>query len=673
MSRVLFSVSALALVVSAGAAQARPFQPEDVVKEIKVSSPDISPDGTRVVYAVTANDLGRDEALTHVWLAQWDGSGTRQLTFRPGYDHSSPKFSPDGGVIGFLSSRDSDKDDDEDEETRLWLMPLAGGEAWPLPGIKGSVEDYAFSPDGKRLALIVEDPEPETKKDTDGDEIPLPIVIDRYHFKTDGSGYLGKQRSRLWLYDIAAGTAKRMTTGDFDETLPAWSPDGTKVAFVSRRAPDPDRTADYNIYLARADAPEAEPTRLTTSDWAEAAPDFSSYPAWSPDGSEIAYVKGGDPQLIWYAATSLAVIPAAGGEPRILTPDLDRNVYNPAWTPDGAAIRFVLEDDGKQKLVSVPAAGGALTTLVEGELVVASPARSANDRVALLSSSPTKPFEVFAVEGGSLRQLSRHNEAWLKDIELGAQVYTSYTSKDGTEVRGFTMLPPAANVGTKLPTMLHPHGGPAAQYDYSFDAWQQVFAGAGYAVLTPNPRGSTGRGTAYSAGIDAAWGSVDVEDDLAAVDDAVAKGVADPDKLVVGGWSYGGMSTNYLIASDTRFKAAMSGASIANILAGYGTDMYILEYEVELGQPWKDVELWIKNSYPFFQVEKIATPTLFIVGEDDVNVPTLASEQMYQALKSRGVDTALVIYPDENHSVDRPSYQVDRMQRWLKWYADHLK
>lgn len=667
MRRFLLCIAGLALAFQSGAGLARAFQPEDVVKEIRVASPDISPDGSKVVYAVTSNDLERDEAVTHVWMAQWDGSATRQLTFREGENESDPKFSPDGRLIGFLSARA-----DEEEETRLWLLPVAGGEAWPLTGIEGSVEDFAFSPDGRHIALIVADPEPELKKDADGDEIPLPIVIDRYHFKMDGVGYLGKQRSRLWLYDMESGTAKRMTDGDYDEALPAWSPDGTRVAFVSRRAPDPDRTPDYNIYVARADAPGAEPLRVTPSDRADCAPDFGSYPAWSPDGSEIAYVMGGDPELIWYAATSLAVVPASGGEPRILTPDLDRNVYNPSWTPDGEAIRFVVEDDGRQKLVSVPARGGALTTLVEGELVVSSPARAADGRIALLSSNPTMPFELFALDGGRLRQISHHNEAWLKDIDLGVQTYTSYRSKDGTEVRGFVMLPPGAKEGESHPAFLHPHGGPAAQYDYSFDSWQQVFAGAGYVVLTPNPRGSTGRGTAYAAGIDAAWGSVDVEDDLAAVDDAVARGIADPERLVVGGWSYGGMSTDYLITRDNRFKAAMAGASIGNVLLGYGTDMYILEYEIELGLPWENLDVWIRNSFPFLEADKIETPTLFMVGGADVNVPTWASEQMYQALKSRGIDTQLVIYPDEDHSIGRPSFRIDRMRRWLKWYADHL-
>jgi dipeptidyl aminopeptidase/acylaminoacyl peptidase len=302
-----------------------------------------------------------------------------------------------------------------------------------------------------------------------------------------------------------------------------------------------------------------------------------------------------------------------------------------------------------------------------------SPDAAADGRIVVRSSTPTKPYEIFALDGGDLRQITNHNGAWLAEIDLATPEYTSYTSKDGTEVRGFVMLPRDAVAGQRLPTLLHPHGGPAAQYDYLFDSWQQVFAGAGYAVLTPNPRGSTGRGTDYSNAIHSAWGSVDVEDVLAAVDDAVAKGIADPDRLVLGGWSYGGMLTNYVMASDTRFKAAMSGASIGNVFAGYGTDHYVLEYELEVGTPWENFDDWLQISYPFFQNQRIVTPTLFMVGGADVNVPTLASEQMYQALNSRGIDTELVIYPGESHGISRPSYRVDRMKRWLAWYAEHLQ
>jgi dipeptidyl aminopeptidase/acylaminoacyl peptidase len=238
------------------------------------------------------------------------------------------------------------------------------------------------------------------------------------------------------------------------------------------------------------------------------------------------------------------------------------------------------------------------------------------------------------------------------------------------------VTPPDAKPGTPLPTVLFNHGGPQSQFTAASGGWWmqwQIFAGAGYAVVSSNPRGSTGRGEAYAKALYADWGGPAVPDALAAVDDAVARNIADPRRLVVGGWSYGGMLTNYLIASDTRFRAAVSGASISNVLAGYGTDQYIRDYETELGRPWEHMDVWLRNSYPFYHNERIVTPTLFMVGDKDFNVPLLNSEQMYQALKSRGIDTRLVIYPGQYHGLKRPSFVRDRMQRWLAWYADHLK
>jgi dipeptidyl aminopeptidase/acylaminoacyl peptidase len=221
--------------------------------------------------------------------------------------------------------------------------------------------------------------------------------------------------------------------------------------------------------------------------------------------------------------------------------------------------------------------------------------------------------------------------------------------------------------------VLRIHGGPQSQFDYGFSFEWQLLAANGYTVLAANPRGGTGRGQDYGRAIYAAWGSVDVEDVLAAVDDAVARGLADPNRLGVGGWSYGGMLTNYTIASDPRFKAATSGASISNILAGYGTDQYIRDYEVELGKPWEKPDNWMKVSYPFFHSDRIVTPTLFLAGDKDFNVPLLNSEQMYQSLKSRGLDTELIIYPGQFHGLKRPSFLTDRLQRYLDWYARYLK
>jgi len=247
------------------------------------------------------------------------------------------------------------------------------------------------------------------------------------------------------------------------------------------------------------------------------------------------------------------------------------------------------------------------------------------------------------------------------------------TLKDGTRINGFIVKPPDYMPGRRYPTLLWLHGGPVSQYANSFTTAWQIFASSGYVVLGVNPRGSSGRGESFATAIYADWGNKDTEDVLAAVDYAVKQGVADPDRLGVGGWSYGGILTNFVISKDTRFKSATSGASISNVLAGYGTDMYVREYEQELGTPWKNLDVWLHNSYPFLHADRIKTPTLFQCGSADFNVPLPNSEQMYQALRSLGVETQLVIYPDQYHGLTKPSYLRERMQRYLDWHGKYLQ
>jgi dipeptidyl aminopeptidase/acylaminoacyl peptidase len=294
---------------------------------------------------------------------------------------------------------------------------------------------------------------------------------------------------------------------------------------------------------------------------------------------------------------------------------------------------------------------------------------SRDGKIIVRASTPDRPYEIFAVEKDKLRDVTKQTEAFLKDVRVARVDETKFKSADGTEIHGFVVNPLDVTAGTKPPALLRPHGGPQSQYACEFQFEAQLFAANGYAVILPNPRGSTGRGEKFAMGIYADWGHRDVQDDLAAVDDAVARGVADPDRLGVGGWSYGGISTNYLIATTTRFKAATSGASISNVLAGYGTDQYILDYENELGVPWKNAETWTRISYPFLHADKIKTPTLFLCGEADFNVPLLNTEQMYEALRSQGIPTELVIYPGQNHGLRKPSYIIDRYKRYLDWYA----
>ncbi len=687
-------LAATAILLNSGAALAAPHAPgpDDFARLARVASPSVDPAGEWVAYVVGGTDVAADKAYSHIWMTRWDGSRSVQLTARSGESENTPRFSPDGRSLAFISARGDSHDSDQ-----LWLMDRAGGEARLLPGITGSVVDFAWSPDARTILLVVADPEPDEKANaaagavtpspakpdapatsdataTDakpGEKPPKPIVIDRYQFKADIDGYLGKQRQRLWLYDVAGGKMRRLTTGNYDEALPAWSPDGTRIVFVSKRLPDPDRSYDSNLFVATVGTAPAAPAQLTTFEGEDNGTDYDSLPAWSPDGRSIAYVQGGPVKLFSYGVRSLAVIPAGGGTPRILTAALDRNVARPLWTADGKTIRFIIEDDGNERLAAISASGGAITDLAAGMAVVSATTAGPANRIALLRTTPTAPPEVFALDGMALRQLTHHNDAWLKDIVIAPTVMARFRSKDGTDVHGFIVTPAGAN--GKRPAILFNHGGPQAQHDSSFDLTWQVLAGHGYAVIASNPRGGTGRGQDYAKAIYAAWGGVDVEDALSAVDDAVARGIADPARLAVGGWSYGGMLTNYIIASDQRFKAAVSGASISNALAGYGTDQYIRDYEMELGKPWEHPEAWARVSYPFLHNDRIVTPTLFMVGDKDFNVPLQNSEQMYQALRSRDVPTQLVIYPGQFHGLKRPSFIKDRMQRWLDWVDARLK
>jgi dipeptidyl aminopeptidase/acylaminoacyl peptidase len=677
--RVLFkaavALGALAFLVSydpaAEPSGRRLLTLDDMFALRDVDDPQVSPEGDWVAYTVRVADRDEDKSDTDLWMTRWDGSRSVRLTSDKGKEHT-PRWSPDGQYLAFLSSRGV-----EEEVDQLWILNRQGGEAELFTRFKGEVSDYEWSPDSKRLVLVAQDPEPdaaaaEKEKGKNKEKKPRPIVIDRFQFKQDEEGYLRHQRRHLYLFDLATRADTLLTPGDFDELLPAWSPDGKSLAFVSKRGPDPDRHDNWDLFLVEA-REGAAPRQLTQNDIPDGDPSWDSRPAWSPDGKSIAYLQGGPQKLIYYAVHQLAVIPTAGGPPRLPAADLDRNMDHPVWSADGRSIYFLLEDDRAKQVARVPAAGGKVERVLAGERVVSALAMGPGGKIAILASTPQAPPEVFALEGTTPRPLSRQNDELLAGIELGVVEGISFKSKDGTTVNGLVVKPPRYQAGRKVPTLLRIHGGPVDQFGYEFDFEWQLFAARGYAVVGANPRGSSGRGEAFSKAIYADWGNKDAQDVLAAVDYVVREGIADPQRLGLGGWSYGGMLTNYTIAQDTRFKAATSGASISNILAGYGTDQYIREYEAELGSPWKNTGVWTRLSFPFLHADRIVTPTLFLCGQADFNVPLLNSEQMYQALHALGRDTQLVIYPREYHGLRRPSFKRDRLERYLTWYDKYLK
>ena len=657
-------------------AQKRSLDFSDIASLRDVADPQLSPDGEWIAYVVRTSNLEKDRRFGDIWMASWDGTRTLQITHTVDEGESRPRFSPDGRYLSFLAARGGE-DDESKEKSQVWVLDRNGGEARKLTDFPGGVSDYAWSPDGGRLAVIASDPDPEElekEKDKSGKtKTPKPIVIDRYQFKRDGEGYLQRLREHLYVFDLATSKSELLTPGDFDESHPAWSPDGSLIAFSTKRGGDPDRHENSDLYLVEPRA-GALPRQLTRFEGPDG--DFGSPAAFSPEGSLIAFLRGSSPTYSSYDMARLAVIPVAGGPERLVAPDLDRAVSDPSWSSDGKSIYFLLEDDRSQMVARVPAEGGAVERLAEAPGVVygVSLGKGAEgDRLAVVASTPHQPAEVMALEGKKARAISSHNRELLDTVELGVLEGIEFESRDGTVVHGILVKPPGYQPGRRYPTIAYIHGGPVGQDGFEFDFTWQILAAKGYVVVAPNYRGSSGRGLQFTRAIDADWGNLEVQDVIAAVDHLVAQGIADPERLGIGGWSYGGMTTNYTIATDTRFKAAVSGAGVSNMLAAYGTDQYIRQYENEVGLPWNDIKPYLKISYPFYEAERIKTPTLFMCGEYDFNVPLINSEQMYQALKSLGVETQLVIYPAQYHGLTKPSYLRDRAERYVAWFDRFLK
>ena len=636
----------------------RPVTVDDQFRFADVGDPQISADGEWVLYTVTTTDVAADRRNTDIWKVKWDGTGRSQVTFSP-ENENAPRWSPDGKYISFLSSRPGPA-----KGTQVWVLERAGGEARQLTQLKGGVTSYQWSPDSTRLAIVRRDSDEPDEPNT---AAAKPIVIDKYQFKRDGPTYLtDNARSRIFIFQIASQAIDRLTgDGDFDESGPEWSPDGTRIAFSSNHDENRDRTRNTDVFVVDA-KPGSKSRQLTTFNGNDGG-DL----AWSPDGKLIAYGQSSEPKFNFHSLNRLAVVPVDGGTPRILTASLDRGTGSPSFTRDGTALIFTVTDDGAQYLARVPVAGGAVTRIIEGRRVVGNPS-SANGRAVITSATSTEPGEIYALDGGSLRKLSAHNDALVAELQFQPAEDIAFKSKDGTEIHALLTKPIGYVAGRRYPTLVRIHGGPTSQDQHSFAFERQIFAANGYVVINVNYRGSSGRGAKFSEAIFADWGRLEVEDVLASVDYAVAQGIADPNRLGIGGWSYGGVLTDYVIASDTRFKAAISGAGSANHISLYGHDQYTYLYDNEFGPPWENIELWIKYSYPFFKANRITTPTLFMGGQNDFNVPILGSEQMYQALKTLRVPTQLVVYPGQNHGLTKVPFLRDRLERYLAWYGKYL-
>lgn len=660
-------LAALALLLSLAplaARAARPLSPDDWYRFQDVSDIHVAPDGLAIAYLVTSYDKESDESRTALWLTDWSGKQAVQLT--RGESVSEPRFSPDGRFVSFLSARPATG------ATQLWLLDRRGGEPRQLTHASGEITSYEWSPDASHIVLVMHAGEGDGADETPHAP-PRPLVVDAYHFKQDREGYLtAATRSHLYLLEVATGSCTALPTEtDRAESLPAFSPDGHALAFVSNDVVSRSGAGRDDIELLRLE-PGAQPRRLLTT-W---TPNHQKL-EWSPDGRQLAFLQGAELRYNAYIMDVLAIADAASGRVRPLTSNLDRAVLSPRFNADGAAIQFAVEDDGEQYPAQVRLADGSIERLA-GPMVV-NELDAAAGHTAVLAADDHEPMEVFALEAGKLRRLSAHNRELFSELSLGTVEDIAFTSADGAGIHGQIVKPPDYVPGRRYPTIVWIHGGPNGQDDHSLllesygpQLERQLFATHGYVALAINYRGGTGRGAKFARSIFADWGHLEVEDLRAGVDWAIAAGIADPARLGLGGWSYGGLLTDYMIASDPRFKAAISGAGSGNQISTYGSDEYVVEYDAELGPPWKSTPLWLKVSYPFFHADRIRTPTLFLGGDKDFNVPIIGGEQMYQALRTLGVATELVVYPGEHHTLDRPSFLVDRYQRYLAWMKKYL-
>jgi len=653
--------------------QPRPITIDDLFQIREVSDPQLSPDAQSVAYTVKTLLVKEDKSEERIWSVPTNGGEAIPLTAE-GVSSSHPRWSPDGKYLAFLSARN-------EEKTQVWLLNRSGGEAQRLTDTPQDVDDFAWSPDSTRLVVILRDASEEElaeahakgKEKDDKEKKPKtrkPWVIDRLQFKTDEVGYLDRRRAHLYVLDLATKNLTQITSGDYDDAHPAWSPDSSLLAFASNRSkPDPDRTYNTDIWVVAANTDKgAQLTQVTTN------PGDDDVPSWSPDGKLITYTTQLDPRLFQYATHHVGVSPATGGAAGVLTQSFDRNATEPRFSADGTSIYFIGDDDGTQNLCRVSANGGQVTRAIAGRFMLYAYSLAKNGDIAAQIAMPDRPSEIYSQPASSdkLTRLTKTNDAATSQLKLVKPEYVQFKSKDGTAVHGYLYKPLDYTPGKKYPTILRPHGGPVWAYYAEFTHLAQLFAANGYAVLLPNPRGSTGYGENFAKAIFADWGNKDYQDDMAIVDYAIAQGIADPDKLGVGGWSYGGISTDFIIAQTTRFKAAISGAGEANNTSMYGHDQYQRDYETELGLPWEKHAQYDKLS-PFYKVTSITTPTLFMGGNIDWNVPILGGEQMYQAMKSLGRETQLVVYPGEYHEFKAPSHLKDRLERYLAWYAHYIK
>jgi dipeptidyl aminopeptidase/acylaminoacyl peptidase len=647
---------------------------EDALAIKQIGAPQFSPDGKRVAYTISEWDKKENRRVSHIWLVSVDGGPTTKLTTGE-KGETSPQWSPDGSQIAFLADRD--------KGTQVWVIPVDGGEADKLTSEENNVQSFRWSPDAKFIAYITRD----TPKDKNDREKRRKDRFDTIVVDSDFSF------SHLWTINVDSREKKRLTEGNFSVSDPKWSPNGASIAFVmsksgSQESSFIDISEDRNTDIYMIPAGGGSPRQLTTN------PGPDSNPEWSPDGKLIAYTSNPE-QKSWAEKTDAMVISPDGGSPRNLTKDFIESAgAGLAWAPDGNALYFSGGVGMYTHIFSVPLGGGKIAQItrenrnygafdIAGNTQIKSPAPPSNPNESAYTPSWKIAYTVsdtWAAEDiwvAPLRQMDQAKKiTWanphIRDFALAESRMIKWKGPDNLDIEGLVIKPIGYQEGKRYPLIVQIHGGPYGRFTDTFNSRAQVWAANGYAVLMPNPRGSTGYGNQFTVANVGDWGGKDFKDIMAGVDSVVARGIADPDKLVVMGGSYGGFMTFWTITQTDRFKAAIGHAGISDWYSFHGQSDIpgLMEYGFT-GQPWTSPETYRKWS-PMTFVDRVKTPLLITHGERDLRVPITQAEQYYRALKKRGVETVFLRYPREGHGIQEPNHQIDLFQRQLEWFDSHL-
>jgi acylaminoacyl-peptidase len=646
------------------------FEPLDVFELEWASDPQISPDGRSIAYVRNFMDIMTDARRSNIWLASFDGTSHRPLT--SGNDSNrSPRWSPSGDRLLFVSSSEG--------SAQLHMRWMDSGETAKLTNLTHAPSSLSWSPDGRWIALslfVADEPEPLATPPAAPDGAswaPPARVIESLLYRADGEGFLEPGHTHTFVLPAEGGTPHQVTSGDFDHGgTPVWTPDGRFLLFSANRHDDWEREpSNSEIYeLALADGS----IRALTGRF---GPDAE--PAISPDGSRIAYV-GFDDRHQGYQVTALYVMDRQGGEPRRVTASLDRDVEAPRWSGDGGSVYFLYADQGNTKLARATL-DGAVTVLAHdvGGLSLDRPyaggqfSLAPDGRFAFTASRPDHPADLAAGgDGGAVRRLTELNRDLLAHRELAAVEEIRFSSShDGRPLQGWIAKPPGFEPGRMYPLILEIHGGPFADYGDRFAADIQLFAAAGYVVFYMNPRGSTSYGEEFGNLIHHAYPSQDFDDLMSGVDAVIERGYVDPERLFVTGGSGGGVLTAWIVGHTDRFRAAVSAKPVINWYSFVLTaDAYNYFHKYWFAAPpWEDPRPYLERS-PLSYVGNVSTPTMLLTGEVDYRTPMSESEQFYQALKLRGVDTALVRIPDASHGIaNRPSQLIAKVGHILAWFA----